>query len=149
MCAKVKFLAVVPESNRGIFIYKAFFFCKESNHLLSVKIDKKTVDFLIRRENMKITEEECYIAKLLKFIGVKSIRIDKNKNSYAVTFRIKKFWWKREIQAPFYYGIMLSSLYKIPLETKEVTLINNGIKINREILQESLIDTLKQPSFPT
>ncbi len=141
MCAKIKFLAVVPESHKKKVIYKAFFFCKKSGHLLAIPVDKDVVDFLLRKRRLNIRDEEYCMACLLRCLKLNKIILIKNEKGYETIFKIKWLCWYKKIATPFYYGFMMSNLYKIPMEMEESTLNDEGILVTKDMLSEALIDS--------
>mgnify|MGYP006902044387 FL=1 len=149
MCAKINFLAVVPETHKNKTIYKAFFFCKKTGYLLSIKVNQDIVDFLVRKRGAGLTRDDCCLACLLKDICSNKIILARHNKNYETIFSLRWLWWKREIHTPFFYGFMVSNLYKIPMEIDESILRDQGIKITKEFLEQSLIEVVKSPLSET
>lgn len=141
MSAKIKFLAVVPETLDKEVVYKAFFFCKKSNQLLSIPVNIRIVEFLIKKRVMRFSEEEHTVICLIRSFQVKKVIFTKRFGNYESIFEVKSGYRYKRIRIPFHYGFIMTSLYKIPLEMEKKILNKEGIAITKEMLSDVLINS--------
>lgn len=140
MCAKITFLAVVPESSKSNVIYKAFFFCKKRQLLIAIPVNWEVVDFLIRKNQVGYENRDRILNRFLQNKGGKlsSIELSKELEIYESIFKIKTFLWRKRIHTSFFQGFAVASLYKVPLEIKGSTLLKEGMAITKEMLNQVL-----------
>lgn len=137
MAKKLEFLAVVPIKSISCVHFKAYFICKTTNQLISIKVEPDLVDFLLRKEIRHKFMLVNFISLFKKFKVQKAV-LQKESEKYRVKLKTKRNLLPQCVEVSFYSGFMISQLLNIPMEVEDKTLKKEGIYIDRKLLEASL-----------
>jgi hypothetical protein len=137
MPKKLEFLAIVPNDCNDEVVFRAYFLCRQTNQLISVKVTPDLVDFTLRKG---IGQKFILVnfVSLFKKFQIRKIILEKGSKRYKARLRTKKTLIPTNIVVPFYAGFMVSQLLNIPIEIENKTLKKEGIYIDRKLLEASL-----------
>jgi len=135
----VKFLAIVPNCETKKTEYYAYFFCRETNQLISIKISSQIVDFIIKKETKNNGPIEDYNNCIAEGLDVRKVIIKKGSNEgYITVIKVKRGHRNKDFLTPFSSGFVVSQVLGIPLEMEKKTLNSEGVYVTRELLEASI-----------
>jgi len=140
MLKKIKFLAIVPSTRNNTTVFNAYFFCKNTRQMFSIKVSEEIVDFAIKKEkhqrdryvNQKFTEN-------LRALNITEIIVKKRGfGEYNTVIRIGQRFISKKITTSFYSGFIMSRLLNITMKIENKILREDGIYITKKLLEDSL-----------
>jgi len=140
MPKKIAFLAVVPSTKNNKTLFEAYFFCKSTHQIFSLKVNEEIVDFVINKgkyQNGKYINRE--FTKNLESLNINEIVVKKERpQKYKIVIKTKLKFISRKITTSFYSGFIVSQLLNIPMRIENKTLREDGIYITKKLLKDSL-----------
>lgn len=135
MPKRVRFLAVVPETEDEDVRFKAYFLSKKTQQLISIGVTSQVVDYILKKESKK----DSIFIKFFANLEICKIIVKKDKTKkFVAVLKLKSKLLSKEMVTSFHLGFIVSQLLKIPLEVEEETMRERGIHITPDLLKASL-----------
>ena len=140
MLKRIRFLAIIPSIQDNSTIFDAYFFCKNTNQVFSLRVNEEIVDFVIKKNEYQKERSINYkFGEYTKISNVSGIILQKESaQKYNTIIKTKPKFMAKKITTSFYYGFVTSQLLNIPMKIDEKTLKRDGIYITKELLEASL-----------
>jgi hypothetical protein len=135
MPKKISFIAIVPENTGKETCFYAYFLCKKTKQIISVKVTKNIVDIMIK----KTDNQRNLLPNIVEILKIKKIILFKEKGGkFQTIIKTGHRIFSKNIITPFPSGFITSQLFNVPLEITDKTLKKEGIYVTKELLKVSL-----------
>ena len=144
MFKRIHFIALVSGKQDEFPRYTAYFFEKEEKVVLPVTLSKAEVRHLLATGQKYLTRRQNIyeaVARIVLGLGAKVISISVYRfqdGEFYTYLNIIKEDEKLEISIKFSDGVKIAKNSDVPIYIRRDVLLEQGIKVNKEILRDAL-----------